>query len=501
MKFITKTIYLQFIACPKNTWLQLNKPELAASFALSDFEKSLVAKGNLVELWARKLFSQGVMVEEFGHLGHEITQKHLAEKSPVIFQSTFIKDNFFSKNDVLEYDSATDSWNLYEIKGTNTLNENENENLADHIDDAAFQLVILQDLGIRINKISILHLNRDYIRGEEIEVRDLFLVEDVSETVKDRITLTTEKMKLAARFLSYEDESALECQCLYRGRSNHCSTFSYSHPEVPVYSVHDLSRIGNSKKKLANLVDSNIFSLEDISNHHIFSKTQQNQIAVHKSQLPLIDLESIRSELATLVYPLYFLDYETYPAAIPLFKGFKPYQQIPFQFSLHVLRSENSELEHFEYLQTEAVDPSLGIIESLKKIIGPVGSIIVWNKKFEQGINAALAKRHPDDAAFLNDINERVYDLIDIFQKQFYVHHGFKGKTSIKNVLPVLVPDLSYKSLEIQKGDVAMEAWYEMVFGDLTPEEKTIISKNLLDYCCLDTYAMYAIWQKLRELL
>jgi len=499
MKFITKTIYLQFIACPKNTWLQLNKPELAASFALSDFEKLLAAKGNLVESWARKLFPQGVMVSEFGETGHEITQKYLAEKRPVIFQSTFIKDNFFSRNDVLQYDNATNSWNLYEIKGTNTLNEN--ENLIDHIEDAAFQLAILDSLEIKINKIFIMHLNRDYIRGDEVDVNDLFIAEDVSETVRRRVKATTEKMKMAELALFQKDEKALECSCLYRGRSNHCSTFSYSHPEVPVYSVHDLSRIGNSKKKLANLVEANIFSLEDISNHHIFSKTQQNQIAVHKSQLPLIDLESIRKELAALVYPLYFLDYETYPAAIPLFKGFKPYQQIPFQFSLHVLRSENSELEHFEYLQTKAVDPSSGIIESLKKIIGPVGSIIVWNKKFEQGINAALAKRHPEDAAFLNDINERVYDLIDIFQKQFYVHHGFKGKTSIKNVLPVLVPDLSYKSLEIQKGDVAMEAWYEMVFGDLTPEEKTITSKNLLDYCCLDTYAMYAIWQKLRELL
>jgi hypothetical protein len=141
------------------------------------------------------------------------------------------------------------------------------------------------------------------------------------------------------------------------------------------------------------------------------------------------------------------------------------------------------------------------MITKLKDFIGSTGSIIVWNKKFEKGINSNLLERHPEDAFFLNDINERIYDLMDIFQKQFYVHPGFKGKTSIKKVLPVLAPALSYQDLEIQEGGAAMEAWYNLVFKESTAEEKALVVKNLLTYCCLDTYAMYVIWKELDSII
>ena len=118
-----------------------------------------------------------------------------------------------------------------------------------------------------------------------------------------------------------------------------------------------------------------------ISNSPLIKK---NQVYVHKTQKPIIDLNAIKKELKSLVYPLYFFDYETYPPAIPLFKGFKPYQQIPFQFSLHVLNDENSEPAHFEYLHEKPTDPSLPLINKLREMIGPEGSIIVWSKDLKR---------------------------------------------------------------------------------------------------------------------
>ncbi len=498
MKFITKTIYLQFVSCAKNAWLQLNKPELKVMFELSDFERSLVAKGNLVESWARKLFIDGILISEFGGEAHEITKRYLNEKKRVIFQSTFIKNNFLARNDVLEYDSDNDCWNLYEIKGTNTLDENDNS--VDHIEDAAFQFAVLSDIGVKIGRIYIIHLNKEYIRGDNILVNDLFIKEDISDKIKNRIEATELRMKIAVESLLQKDEGALECRCIYLGRSKHCSTFSYSHPEVPEYSIHDLSRIGRSKEKLTNLVDSQIFEISDIPDSIELTEIQKNQVSVHKTQKPIINLRAIKEELQSLIYPLYFLDYETYPSAIPLFKGFKPYQQIPFQFSLHVIKSPNADLEHFEYLHVEATDPSEQIIAKLKKMIGPEGSIIVWSKKFEKGINVQLAERSPENRVFLENLNERIYDLMEIFQKQSFVHPGFKGRVSIKNVLPVLVPGITYKDLEIQEGGAAMEAWYDMIFNDKSFAEKQKTAKHLLKYCCLDTYAMYLIWKELTDI-
>jgi hypothetical protein len=308
-------------------------------------------------------------------------------------------------------------------------------------------------------------------------------------------------MNKAEEALFQEDENALECTCIYQGRSNHCSTFHYSHPEVPEYSIHDLSRIGLSKKKLAELVNSGILDINDIPDGFKLSDTQRNQTDVHKSQIPIIDHSAIKNELESLSYPLYFLDYETYPPAIPLFKGFKPYQHIPFQFSLHVLNSSDGDIEHHEYLHTDNSDPTEGIISALKESIGPEGNVIVWNKTFERDRNTEMALRSLENKDFLIGINNRIYDLKDIFHKQLHVHPEFKGKTSIKNVLPALVPELSYKDLAIREGGSAMEAWFEKILNASSEEEKNETAKNLLKYCYMDTYAMYAIWKELIKII
>ena len=499
MQYITKTIYLEFLACAKNTWLKQHKPELAAKFELSAFEKSLVANGNLVEFWARKLFPSGVLIEDFGEAAADETRQYIGNKQPIIFQSTFIIGNFLARNDVLEYDKDSACWNLYEIKGTNTTEENNEKR--DHIEDAAFQYVILRDSGVKIGKINIIHLNKEYVRGDEINIHELFIIDDVTDKILEREKSVREKMNKASELLFQEDEKAVDCLCIYFGRSKHCSTFHYSHPEVPDYSIHDLSRIGLSKKKLAELVDSGILDISDIPDDFKLSDAQKNQIYVHKRQTPIIDHIAIKNELGLLKYPLYFLDYETYPPAIPLFKGFKPYQQIPFQFSLHVLNSLEGDLEHHEYIHMDNFDPTENIITALKNSIGPAGNIIVWNKTFEQSRNSEMAARSPQNQNFLIDVNSRIYDLMDIFQKQMHVHPDFKGKVSIKKVLPVLVPELSYKELEIRDGGTAMEAWFEKILHAASNEEKNETAKNLLKYCYLDTYAMYAIWKELIKIV
>ena len=499
MNFISKTTYLEYLSCGKNAWLRRYKPELESLFCLSDFEKSIVDKGNLVEEWARRLFPDGILIAESGEKALEITKQYIAEKRHVIFQPKFIYDKFLAKNDALEYDKFNDCWNLYEIKGANSLDENAKE--IDHIEDATFQAIILKALDVKVGKIFLVYLNKEYIKDGEINVQDLFIQEDITEKIKERWESSVLKMQKVSEGLSQQNESALVCQCVYSGRSAHCVTFQYSYPKIPKYSVHDLSRIGSSKKKLESLADSQIFEINDIPEEFELTPNQRNQVYVHKTQKPLIDLMAIKNELESLSYPLYFLDYETYPSAIPLFNGYKPYQHIPFQFSLHILNEPNGELEHAEYLHTEDSDPAFSLIKNLQKTIGTNGSVIVWNKKFEKTINAQLAERNPEYANFLEDINDRIYDLMDIFQKQFYVHHGFMGKVSIKKVLPVLVPELSYKELEIKEGGSAMEAWNKMVFGSGTEKEKLKIADNLRVYCGLDTYAMYAIWKELMNIV
>jgi hypothetical protein len=308
-------------------------------------------------------------------------------------------------------------------------------------------------------------------------------------------------MEQALKYLSDEKEPPGACTCLYKGRSNHCTTFHYSNPAVPKYSVHDIVRIGLSKKKLAALVDGNHFDIHEVPEDLELSESQRNQVNAYLWDKILTDKGNIRKELAALVYPLYFIDYETFPSAIPMFDGFHPYQQIPFQYSLFVLDEPEAKPKHFEFLHDKATDPSGAFVNAMREQIGEKGSLIVWSKKFECTINKQIAERVPEAAGFIESVNARTYDLMDIFTKQYYVHKDFKGSTSIKKVLPVLVPELSYKDLAIQEGGTAVSSWLKLIGNELSPTEKAKLKKDMLAYCERDTLAMVRILEELQKLI
>ncbi|MCL5071076.1 MAG: DUF2779 domain-containing protein [Actinobacteria bacterium] len=493
-KFVHKTIYREYLACAKNAWLKLHKKhELQDFFRLSAFEQGILDKGNLTESWAQRLFPQGILIDRHGNDAALLTQSHIEQKTPVLFQATFYHNKFLVRNDVLEYNETSGKWRLYEVKGKNSLEEKTDEN--DHIEDATFQAIVLKEQGIELEDIFIIHLNKDYVRMNDIDVNQLFTINNITDKVKEREPQTRIKMQQAKIDLLQTNQEALVCNCIYKGRSAHCKTFGYSHAYVPAVSVHDITRI--TQKKLASLINANILNIDDIPDNFDLTDIQENQVNAYKFKKLIFDSMAIKQELDKLVYPLYFLDYESYSSPIPLFNVFTPYQQLPFQFSLYVLTDADAEPVHFEYLHELNSDPSEIIIKTLMERIGPIGSIIVWHKSFEQKINNELGKRHPEYEAFLQNLNSRFFDLEEIFKKQHYVDAGFNGKTSIKNILPVLIPGLSYVTLRIQDGGSASEQWFAMLGANLTETEKNKIANDLRQYCRLDTYAMYRIWQYL----
>lgn len=489
---ISKTDFLIWRDCAKNAWLKIHKPEVFYERELSDFEKAIIETGNEVELYARKLFPTGVLIEGRDAEAQDLTQTLLAEKSPVIFQPVFLHDDFLAAIDVLKYEPETDSYTILEIKASNEIKKDW------HPQDLAFQTVLLRKAGVNVRKACILHMNPEYIRQGDMDMSRLFRITDLTEEIELLIPEIEAEMERAKLFL-YSEKEMRGCDCLYKSRSNHCTTFSYSNPHVPEYGVHDISRIG--KNKLIELVDSGIYELKNIPEDFPLSENQKNQVNIYVSPQPLIRTDFIAGEMDKLVYPLYFLDYETFASALPRFDGFTPYQHIPFQYSLHIVDAPGKEPRHLEFLHMESDNPSPGFAAALREHIGPKGTVIVWYKPFECGRNRELARRHPEHSAFLADIENRVYDLRDIFSKQYYVHKDFKGGTSIKDVLPVLVPDLSYKKLKIKEGGTASQKWNQAAMGLVPPDEKAEIAENLRVYCELDTYAMYAIWKHLVEIL
>src|SRR6185437_2986873 len=276
---ISKTTFLDFLFCPKNLWLKMHKPELLSQFTMSEYEQHLLEEGNEVERYARKLFPSGVEVQAYGALGVIQTEELLKEKG-VIFQATFIIDGFLARNDVLEYDKESGKWNLYEVKGTSAVHEGGKDK--NHLDDLAFQASILRRANVAVGKCFVIHLNNKYVLQGELDLQQLFTIEDVTGKVMGRLQTVEAQMETALDYLQQDKEPVGGCECLYVGRSNHCTTFAYSNPQVPGYSIHDLSRIGSSKKKLMQLVESKTFDLLEVPQDMELSDIQLNQIAVHR---------------------------------------------------------------------------------------------------------------------------------------------------------------------------------------------------------------------------
>jgi hypothetical protein len=252
------------------------------------------------------------------------------------------------------------------------------------------------------------------------------------------------------------------------------------------------------EKKVRMLRDMDILDMRSIPENFKLSSKQQVQVNATKENKAIIDSYAVRSDLEGLIFPLYFLDYETYSWAIPQYHRHKPYQNIVFQYSLHVKRTPESKFEHYEYLSTTKDDPMKSVPFELQKVIGKTGSILTWNKSFEMGRNKEMGEIYPEYEDLFIMVNSRVKDLGDIFSRQMYVDPKFKGSWSIKKVLPVLCPDLTYHGMEVSNGTEAMVAWEEIVYGNMTKEKKEAMKENLLRYCELDTYAMIRIWEAMK---
>jgi len=415
---ITKTDYLEYTFCKKNLWLKKHKPELFEDVELSEFEKKIIEEGNLADEAARNLFPDGKLVEIVGVNAVSIT-KSLIDNRGTVFQGAFLFDEFFVQADILKFNEVLGGWELYEVKATNDVKR---EIPHHHINDLAFQKIVIKNNGIKIVKADVIHLNGEYRMNKKVNYNELFTIVELTDEVLEAEDGVRDQMNDLKTYLGMNEERG--CECLYRGRNAQCTTFQYSNPDVPEYSVHDINRIGASKKLFYDWIDRGIYSLDDIDNEDKLTGSKLAQYEAYKTDKPIIDHKAIKGALGELVFPLQFFDYEGYSSAIPRFTGFGAYEQVPFQYSLHILH-EDGKLEHKEYLITEPTDDvTLPLIERMQKDFDEKGSVISWYKSYESQRNNKLAEVHPKHAVFLEAINDRMFDLYEIFSRKLFDLEG-----------------------------------------------------------------------------
>ena len=488
--YFSKSKYCSFWQCPKIVWLDKYKPE---EKEVDESALGRMKSGNEVGDLAMTLFGDFTEVTTFGD-NEKLDLDAMKRKTTDcinkgienICEASFDYNGLYCAVDILHKENG--GYAIYEVKSATNLKYY-------YLVDVAYQKYVLEKCGVKVTGTYVVCINNEYVRHGEIDVKKLFRINNVKDLIIDEYEVVERNLNRAEEILDSDKEPDIDIgeQC---SLAHDCAYWKYCSKHLPEHNVFEIYRCN----KKWELYKNGIVSYEDLQKYAQLNPMQTRQVDFTLNDRgTYVDNRLIDEFLSTLSYPLYFLDFETMQEIIPPFDGVKPYEQIPFQYSLHYIESDGGELKHKEFLGVSGEDPRRAIAESLCENIPENVCVLAYNKKFECGRLKELAEEFPDLSKHLLNIKHNVKDLLDPFQKGAYYNKAMGGSFPIKSVLPAIFPDdptLDYHNLEeIHNGGEAMTIF--PLIKDMPPEEQERTRKNLLKYCELDTLAMVKIWQKL----
>lgn len=472
---ISKSDYVLGVKCPNALWFKKYRRDLQP-----EMDMTVIERGNEVGKLACDRFPGGtsVLARPWDYEAEWQTQDAIRADASFIYEATFVtKTGEYCAADILK-NNDDGTWDIIEVKSTTKPKDY-------HIIDASFQRYVCVKCGLKINKCYILTLNPEYSRKGAIDLDELFTLHDVTEELQDIETVQSEVARIRAILDGPELGIALskvKCNKFYEcGYKCHCWR------NLPTYSVFDAFK-GELADEVYNQFGADV---SNVPEEYREKQMHPGDIEAYLDKADVVNKDKLREFTDRLRWPLYFLDYESIMSAVPIFDNSRAYQQICFQFSLHVQRTPGGELEHYEYLHNEVgVDPRPGLIKKLIETIGDTGSVIVYNQAFEQGRNTEMARDFPEYSDQLLAINDRMVDLLIPFRERGLYRPCQNGSASIKQTLPAFVPEMSYANLGIHNGTEASEQFMAFMLGKQTKEQTTQMLSNLHEYCGQDTMAM-----------
>lgn len=493
MNNLSKSKYVSFCQCPKIIWLDKYKPE---EKIITSAMQEIFDNGNIIGDLAMGLFGDYVEVTAFKENNKidiltmcKNTQREILNNTSVICEASFIYDGLYCAVDILKYDNGY--YNIYEVKSSTEVKDV-------YLKDCAYQKYVLENCGVKVNKVYIVTIDSSYERIGELDLNKFFAISDVTSLLKQD-TLELEENITAAKEILLKTEEPLidigeQCKKPYE-----CSYCNYCFRNIPKPNVFELYL---SRKKFS-LYSDGIITLNDVRSSNLnLTKVQTLQVEYFDKDDIYIEKDNLTDFLNTFKYPLYYLDFETMNPAIPPFDHTRPYSQTPFQYSLHIQKDIDSKLIHKEFLGDGSSDPRRGLAIRLCEDIGDEGSIVAYNKSFETSRIKELAKLFPDLKDKLLKMIDRFVDLLDPFKSGYVYKKEMGGSFSIKSVLPSFFKDdkeLDYNALPgVHNGSEAKNIYPKI--NEMSIEERLKTIDGLLKYCHLDTLAMVKVHDKLKEL-
>lgn len=486
---LSKSRYQRGLQCEKALWLAIHRRDLAAP--VSEGQQAIFDQGSEVGRLAQQLFPGGVEVAD-DHLHQaealETTAHLLAEGARVLYEPAFSAGGAFTRVDILAA-AGDGAWDLYEVKSTASLKDV-------HITDAAVQAYAVEGSGLALRTINLVHLNSAYVYpGGEYDPQELFTIEDITDIVRGYLPqVPGEVTRLQAMLEGPEPELRVGIQCTH---PYPCEFAAHCHAFLPCeHPVTELPRL--QEHQLHALLDAGITCILDVPpDFPGLTSAQRETVETVSAGTPHADTGGLAEALSAVVWPVYHLDFETIMPALPLWSGTRPYQTIPFQYSVHV-HNEDGSTEHREFLHAGTSDPRPALARQLVADLGERGSIVHYTA-YERTQIDGLAAAVPDLVLELRAVRSRLFDLEPVIRRNTR-HPAAAGRSSIKYVLPAWCPDLSYSGLGIADGQTASLRYLRVARGLADAEEAGSTLRDLAEYCALDTLAMVRLLEEMRRL-
>jgi uncharacterized protein YaaR (DUF327 family) len=420
-KLLSKSKYLNGLQCLKYLWLIYNEPEKIPEF--DDSTQRIFDQGHQVGELAKKLFPDGIDIPHDDFSGNlKLTKQLLAKRKP-LFEPGFYQDNLFSRLDILN-PVGEDAWDIIEVKSSTSIKDV-------NLHDVSFQRHCCENTGIKINRCFLAVVNNQYVKQGGINPTEYFVVNDITDQVNQIAEGIDDRIE--EMFTTIASPSCPEIRIGEYCNSPYDCPITLCWQHLPESNIFDLYRGG---KKCYQMYYDGILKVGDISADYKLGQSQQIQKACELSGLPHIEKQVIKEFLGKIISPVYYLDFETISPVIPLFDGTRPYQKIPFQYSLHKVDEQGT--KHYSFLAEGRDDPRPALLKKLKKDIGKQGSILTYNQSFEEGVLREMAEVFPDYAEWVEETRWRMLDLLKPFKDFNYYHPEQHGSASIKKVLPAI---------------------------------------------------------------
>lgn len=482
---LSKSKYLNGLQCPKYLWTLFHEPEKVPG--PDSATQYIFDQGHLVGELAKQLFPDGIDVPDESFKDNLQKTGEFIKQRVSLLEAGIQASELYARADILN-PTGEDEWDIIEVKSSTSVKDV-------NIEDVSFQKFCYERAGLKIGKCFLMHINNEYVKDGDIAPEQLFIAEDISDQVEEASAGIQDRIDDMLDVIS-----AKQCPDTIIGK--HCRN-PYDCPLheacwnfLPENSIFDLYRGG---KKSIELFESGVLAIKDIPDDYALTSIQQIQKECEINSEPYIDKDEIRNFLGTLDYPLYYLDFETFSPAVPMFDGTKPYQKIPFQFSVHIVERQGTKPRHYSFLAEGTEDPRPKLLSQLNRVLGEQGSIVVYNQAFEKGVLKELAEAFPEYRSWVEDVLARIVDLIVPFRRFHYYNPMQQGSASIKKVLPALTGK-GYDELDISDGEDASIAFLDVTYGDVPDEVRDKVRQGLEKYCGLDTEGMVWIVDRLRLL-